>query len=218
MNEHVAPELVQPIILRIDKEDPSSEDEGLSAVARASVIAYLSDPHREEWGIWAGQAFAKSVRRANPKMFDKVRGLYPEAMLSQVGTAQAVALPPMDKDQLPKLIAKLQVSGTELPAGGAGLAAQVNIIINQSLGMSTGKAAAQSAHALFAWLLQADPQFVESWLRAQAPVGIKHLPRERFDALSQQASGPVIADAGRTEIEPGSTTAFVWINPEFDPS
>ena len=51
-------ELVQPIILRIDKEDPSSEDEGLSAVARAAVIAYLQDPQNPDWQQWASQAFA----------------------------------------------------------------------------------------------------------------------------------------------------------------
>lgn len=202
-------ELVQPIILRIDKEDPSSEDEGLSAVARASVIAYLQDPQNPDWQQWASQAFAKSVRRANPKMFAKVLEMFPEQMVSEVGKAQAVGLPPLPAADLPKLIAKLQVSGTQLPKADEVLDAKINIVLNKSLEMSTGKAAAQAAHALFAWLTEAPAESVEAWLQSHAPVGIRHLPRKDFEQLSRQAVGPVIQDAGRTEIEPGSVTAFV---------
>ncbi|WP_313811325.1 peptidyl-tRNA hydrolase [Glutamicibacter sp.] len=203
-------ELVQPIILRIDKEDPSTEDEGLSAVARAAVIAYLKDPHLPDWQTWAEQAFAKSVRRANPKMFAKVLELFPEAMVSEVGKAQAVGLPPLPADDLPKLIAKLQVSGTQLPKSDEVLNSVINIALNDSLEMSTGKAAAQGAHALFAWLTQADPARIEQWLSAHAPVGIRHLSKGEFQQLASRAAGPVIQDAGRTEIEPGSMTAFVF--------
>lgn len=202
-------ELVQPIILRIDKEDPSSEDEGLSAVARAAVIAYLQDPQNPDWQQWASQAFAKSVRRANPKMFAKVLEMFPEQMVSEVGKAQAVGLPPLPAADLPKLIAKLQVSGTQLPKADEVLDAKINIVLNKSLEMSTGKAAAQAAHALFAWLTEAPAESVEAWLQSHAPVGIRHLPRKDFEQLSLQAAGPVIQDAGRTEIEPGSVTAFV---------
>ena len=202
-------ELVQPIILRIDKEDPSSEDEGLSAVARAAVIAYLQDPQNPDWQQWASQAFAKSVRRANPKMFAKVLEMFPEQMVSEVGKAQAVGLPPLPAADLPKLIAKLQVSGTQLPKADEVLDAKINIVLNKSLEMSTGKAAAQAAHALFAWLTEAPAESVEAWLQSHAPVGIRHLPRKDFEQLSRQAAGPVIQDAGRTDIEPGSVTAFV---------
>lgn len=203
-------ELVQPIILRIDKEDPSNEDEALSAVARAAVISYLNSPEDQNWGVWAQQAFAKSVRRANPKMFAKVLDMFPNAMVSEVGKAQAVGLPPMLANNLPKLIAKLQVSGTQLPAGGEVLRSPISIAVNDSLEMSTGKAAAQSAHALFAWLTYADAVQIEHWLSQKAPVGIKHLDRAEFLKLSDEAAGPVIQDAGRTEIEPGSMTAFVF--------
>lgn len=211
LRERDLDELVQPIILRIDKEDPSSEDEGLSAVSRAAVIAYLQDPQNPDWQKWAEQAFAKSVRRANPKMFAKVLEMFPDQMVSEVGKAQAVALPPLPAANLPKLVAKLQVSGTQLPKSEEVLDAKVIIAVNASLEMSTGKAAAQCAHALFAWLTETDAQLIEAWLKVHAPVGIRHLPRKDFEALSHRASGPVIQDAGRTEIEPGSTTAFVIV-------
>ncbi len=210
LRERDPDELVQPIILRIDKEDPSSEDDGISAVARAAVIAYLSAPQDPHWQIWAEQAFAKSVRRANPKMFDKVLQMYPEAMLSEVGKAQAVGLPPLPANDLPKLIAKLQVSGTQLPKSDQVLISEVNIAINDSLHMSTGKAAAQAAHALFAWLTQEQGENIERWLKAHAPVGVQHLSDAEFRRLRERAAGPVIQDAGRTEIEPGSETAFVY--------
>ncbi|WP_417372572.1 aminoacyl-tRNA hydrolase [Glutamicibacter protophormiae] len=211
LRERDPDELVQPIILRIDNEDPSTEDEGLSAVARAAVIAYLRAPQAPEWQVWAGQAFAKAVRRANPKMFGKVLEMFPEAMVSEVGKAQAVGLPPLPAHDLPKLIAKLQVSGTQLPKSAEVLVSDVTIGIRKSLQMSTGKAAAQSAHALFAWLTEEKGDRIERWLSAHAPVGIQHLSDEEFKRLSAQAAGPVIQDAGRTEIEPGSETAFVYM-------
>ena len=132
-------------------------------------------------------------------------------MVSQVGKAQAVGLPPLPANDLPKLIAKLQVSGTQLPKSDEVLVAEVAIGIRKSLQMSTGKAAAQSAHALFSWLTEEKGERIERWLSAHAPVGIQHLSDGEFKRLSAQAAGPVIQDAGRTEIEPGSETAFVYM-------
>nr|WP_269211978.1 peptidyl-tRNA hydrolase [Zhihengliuella flava] len=88
----------------------------------------------------------------------------------------------------------------------------VVLIVNDDLGMSTGKAAAQSAHALFAWLLRAIPKDIErvdAWLAAEQPTYVRFAAADEFTRLSRQATGPLIRDAGRTEITPGSTTAFV---------
>ncbi|WP_418907467.1 peptidyl-tRNA hydrolase [Glutamicibacter endophyticus] len=208
-NERDPLELVQPIILRIDKHDPPSAEEAISAVARAAVLAYLSAPQDERWQLWAQQAFAKSVRRANPKFFARVLEETEHGMISEVGKAQAVGLLPLPAAGLPKLIAKLQVSGTQLEPDEQGLRAPVTIALNLGLGMSTGKAAAQAAHALFAWLIEAPAPQVEAWLKEHAPVGVLWLERREFAAVASRAVGPVIQDAGRTEIEPGSSTAYV---------
>ncbi|GAA4655732.1 peptidyl-tRNA hydrolase [Arthrobacter cryoconiti] len=208
-SERVSTELVQPIILLVDRVDPADQDEGIAAAALASVQAYLHDPHNPNWQVWASGAFAKSVRRADAKTFAKVLIAFPEHVLATVGHASAAALPPMPADALPKLLAKLQVSGTQLPAGETQPVQSLSIVLNDSLAMSTGKAAAQAAHALFAWLLDAGQPAVDAWAQAGYPVSVLHASKRDFRRGSRRASGPVIQDAGRTEIEPGSTTAFV---------
>lgn len=207
--ERVARELVQPIILFVDREDPASEAHGIAAAALASVQAYLRDPENPDWQMWADGAFAKSVRRADAKMFSKVIAAFPDHVLAEVGEGRAAGLPPMPADELPKLLAKLQVSGTQLPKGGPLPPQPLTIVLNGSLEMSTGKAAAQAAHALFAWVLESKPALVEAWMANGFPLGVMELPAKEFRKGARKSSGPVIQDAGRTEIEPGSTTAYV---------
>ncbi|MFC8304242.1 peptidyl-tRNA hydrolase [Specibacter sp. NPDC057265] len=204
-----AGELVQPIILLVDREEPASAQHGIAAAALASVQAYLQDPGNPDWQRWAEGAFAKTVRRADAKMFAKVLAAFPDHALARVGEGCAAGFPPMEADGLPKLLAKLQVSGTQLPAGNPLPAQPLSIVLNGSLDMSTGKAAAQAAHALFAWLLQSKAAVVQAWIADGFPLGVAALPAKDFRKGARKSAGPVIADAGRTEIEPGSTTAYV---------
>lgn len=209
--ENSPQELVQPIILLVDREEPASEQHGIAAAALASAKAYLKDPENPDWQVWADGAFAKSVRRADAKMFAKVLATFPEHVLATVGEGRAVGLPPMPAANLPKLLAKLQVSGTHLPQGAPLPKQPLSIVLNASLEMSTGKAAAQAAHALLAWVLESKPAAMEAWAANGFPVGIVELPAKEFRKGSLQSAGPVIQDAGRTEIEPGSTTAYVAV-------
>lgn len=212
VNEQTQPqdrELIQPIILLVDREEPAGEEHGIAAAALASAQAFLRDPENPDWRVWAAGHFGKSVRRADAKMFAKVLAMFPEHAPTTVGEGTAVGLPPMPADALPKLLAKLQVSGTQLPPGEPLPVAPLSIVLNASLDMSTGKAAAQAAHALFAWLLESNPAGVQAWAQAGYPVGIVQASRQEFRKGQRKAAGPVIQDAGRTEIEPGSTTAYV---------
>ncbi len=207
--ERADQELVQPIILLVDREDPAGEQHGIAAAALASVQAFMRDPENADWRQWANGAFAKSVRRADAKMFAKVLAAFPDHVLATVGEASAAGLPPMPAAALPKLLAKLQVSGTQLPEGEPLPPAPLTIVLNASLEMSTGKAAAQAAHALFAWVLESKPAAVEAWAANDFPLGVTQLPAKEFRKGARKSAGPVIQDAGRTEIEPGSTTAYV---------
>jgi len=203
------PELVQPIILLVDRVEPAGADHGIAAAALASVQAFLQEPENPDWQAWAGAAFGKSVRRADAKMFAKVRAAFPDHVLAVVGDGRAIGFPPMPAQELGKLLAKLQVSGTQLPPGEPLAPQAVTIVLNGSLEMSTGKAAAQAAHALFAWLLDAGSVTVDAWVAAGFPLGVTHAGPKEFRKGARRACGPVIQDAGRTEIEPGSTTAYV---------
>ncbi|MET4002413.1 peptidyl-tRNA hydrolase [Arthrobacter sp. UYCu511] len=202
-------ELIQPIILLVDREDPAGEHHGIAAAALASVQAFLRDPENPDWQDWSSAAFGKTVRRADAKMFAKVLAAFPEHALAEVGEGRAAGLPPMPAAALPKLLAKLQVSGTQLPRGEPLPPAPLTIVLNASLEMSTGKAAAQAAHALFAWVLESKPGTVEAWVADGFPLSVLELPAKEFRKGARKSAGPVIQDAGRTEIEPGSTTAYV---------
>ena len=101
-----------------------------------------------------------------------------------------------------------------MPAGEPLADGPLSIVLNGSLDMSTGKAAAQGAHALFAWLLESEPALIERWMDAGCPVAVSELGADAFAAAAATATGPVIRDAGRTEIEPGSPTAFVVLDAE----
>jgi peptidyl-tRNA hydrolase len=204
-------ELVQPIILLVDREEPCPEDEGIAVAALASVSALLANPRHPYWRPWAQGAFAKSVRRADAKMFAKVAGEFPAHVMAEVGSARAMGFAPMQADSLPKRLAKLQVSGTTLPPGEPMDSTTVRIALNDSRGMSTGTAAAQAAHALFAWVLEGNPEELDAWRDSGCPLSIQRLDAKAFRKNARAAGGPVIHDAGRTEITPGSATAFVSV-------
>lgn len=206
---------VQPIVLLIDKTDPADAVDAIRAVALASVGRYARDlaagPLPDEWAAWLAGAFTKSVRRADAKSFEKVLLSFPPHAfeLVTVGRAAAIAFRPMPADQLPKILSRLQVSGTQLDnAGSAPVAAgSPTVRLDADLGMSTGKAAAQAAHALFLWALQHDDLLAVH--RAGLDCAVRFLPRTEFvDLLAVSGATAVITDAGRTEIEPGSVTAF----------
>lgn len=211
-------ELVQQIVLLVDRGQPAPEAEGIAAAALASVGAFAASPAAPEWRIWAEGSFAKVVRRADAGTFAKLRAAHPDHALGVAGAGQAIAFVPGPSAQVPRKIAKLQVSGTELPRAAEvpraprapGVEPCLAVVLNDSLGMSTGKAAAQAAHALFAWLLDAEPARLETWLRSGRPLDVRRLPDADFRrSVDTVGAGPVIHDAGRTEIEPGSATACV---------
>lgn len=202
MTEHV-----QPIVLLVDRENPAPAVDGISAVAGASAISYRArNPEDPAWLEWLSGPFAKSVRRADAKTFrkvlDELGDLSP--VIYQVGEASAAAFPPMPNDQLPKQLARLQVSGTTLPdkesTASAFGARTPTIWLNADLGMSTGKAAAQAAHAAMLWLIETPSAPINSPL-------VVFRPQPILEGVAEDFPSSVIRDAGRTEIAPDSLTA-----------
>jgi hypothetical protein len=200
-------EHVQPIVLLVDRENPAPAVDGISAVAGASAISFRArDVNDPAWVEWLSGPFAKSVRRADAKTFRKVitelGDLSP--VIYEVGDARAAAFPPMPTDQLPKLLSKLQVSNTHLPdkdsAAPAFGARTPTIWLNADLDMSTGKAAAQAAHAAMLWLIQMPDAPVN------APL-VVFRPQTILEGVAEDFPAAVIRDAGRTEIAPNSLTA-----------
>lgn len=209
------PRYVQPIVILVDRDEPAAADDVIAAAALASTRILERDIDRAggrdnlgyTWDAWLAQSFTKSIRRADAKALKRIIGEYGEHNLyfhQNIGNAEALAFRPVQDDQMPPLLRRLQVTGTELPESQpaeADAGADV-IVLRSDIGMSTGKAAAQAAHALMSRTLS-------SGTRADG-ARIVWAESHTFDRILDLAGTRTnaIVDAGRTEINPGTTTAF----------
>ncbi|MBF4993468.1 hypothetical protein ITX31_04985 [Arthrobacter gandavensis] len=201
---------VQPILLRVDKEDPAAHTDAVAAAAVACVLAFARRTSDESWADWVAGRFTKTVRRAGPRPFAMLTADAPSGTVV-IGKAEAAAFEPQRYEDMPRVLRSLQVSGTQLPAGNPAPAQPGSplIVLNRDLEMSTGKAAAQAAHALLAWYLELGPEEAAAFA-ANPDAAAAEVPAARFRELSSgPGAGPLIVDAGLTEIDPGSATAFV---------
>jgi len=194
----------------VDKEEPAAHADAVAAAALACVLAFARRDSDEAWEDWVHGRFTKTVRRAGPKPFAKLSAGAPSGTVV-IGKAEAAAFEPQRYEDMPHALRSLQVSGTQLPAGDPVPASEGNplIVLNQGLDMSTGKAAAQAAHALLAWYLALAPEQAGAFA-GNPGAAVTEVRAERFRELSAApGAGPLIVDAGLTEIDPGSATAFV---------
>lgn len=222
---NTAPSLVQPIVLLVDKNDPASHADTILAAAIASVSAYLTTLYpgavqHEAWSRWLSGRFTKSARRADLKTFTKLAAdeSFKRVSLVSIGKAQAMAYVPAFYEDMPRSLMRLQVSGTDLPdepATGPVLKRSGDpvIVLNGEIGMSTGKSAAQAAHALFAWQMNRGSTDAEMASNRLVSTGLVIASAEEFETLRTVATGPLIVDAGLTEIAPNTATAFVIERP-----
>lgn len=200
-------EYVQSVVLLRS----GSHEEAIRAVAESSVRAWLQSQDDPAWAAWLSGPFVKSVRRAKAGAFWKLaEDDADNHALVQVGDAAAIAYTPTRYADMNPVIAKLQVSGTDFQRAGwtdPEQSSHVWVVMNDDLGMSTGKAAAQAAHALFAYALQTDRDLDPHWQDTITGFHLTGVSRDKFAALSPTAT-VLIQDAGRTEVEPGSATAL----------
>lgn len=218
------PALVQPIVLLVDKTNPAGHADSIVAAAIASVSAYRNAQEhgtdKNKWETWLSGRFTKSVRRADAKTFAKLSADTEPGFTgaAYIGPARALAYSPTTYEDLPKKLARLQVSGTELPEVKATPQTHQRsgdpvIVLNSALGMSTGKAAAQAAHALFAWHLNRSNPDQDIAALHLLSAGLITASAGDFEDLKTLAAGPLIVDSGLTEIDPNTATAFVIERP-----
>lgn len=199
-------ELVQAILV----STAGGHEDTVVAAACASVGAWLSSREDPRWATWLSGPFAKTVRRVKPARLASVAAAYGLDVV-EFGSAAAVAFAPARYDEFAREVAQAQVSGTDFARAGSWSAPAapdaVTLLLNPDLApaMSTGKTAAQAAHALMAHLLGSpspDP------VPPQRLAVVVPASMAAFDQAAA-AARVVIADSGRTEIEPGSVTFVV---------
>lgn len=189
--------LVQPILVV-----PSNpKNYVIRDVALASVCSMQKLSH-ENWDLWLTTAFTKSVRKV--KNIEMLQKMCEEENFVQMGCAAARY--PDSYENYSKKLSKTRVSGWDtevLPETTEDTVYTHVIYLNASLEMSTGKSAAQAAHALMKYCLE-NPQVDVSAIS----LGIRSIPQEEM----QMDSAYLIVDNGLTEIPQGSVTAFLSEN------
>lgn len=189
--------LVQPIAV----QRSGTHEQVVVAAAKASVAAWLNTPDLPAWGLWLTTAFTKTVRRARPAELRRANDL--AVVEVTVGDAVACGFVPYPEDALPVPVKRMQVSGTNMertgdwPVDSGGPV----LVPNPTVEMSTGKTAAQAAHALFLWALQQPMDRVRDWHAAGLPFQVQETGG--FDEVDSVVA---VRDAGRTEISPGTET------------
>ncbi|MEV0288444.1 MULTISPECIES: peptidyl-tRNA hydrolase [unclassified Kribbella] len=207
-------EQVLTLVVRVEKNARPGQTDALETAARA-VLAILADERSVGEGEWAEAMHAwqddrirKVVRRARGAEWRRAEAL-PGITMHGSG-AEVRVFPPVPLDDVPKDLAKLQVTGTdfedpeELPAVEPGLPV---LWINPGLEMSSGKAAAQCGHAahLAWWALSARGR--KEWVAADFALAVRTATPEHWQELSRSGL-PVVQDAGFTEVAPGSRTVI----------
>jgi peptidyl-tRNA hydrolase len=208
------------IVLNVDKNSPATRAH-LCAAAATAVARLVSDPRCLPDGPWFDAVtrwtdgrIRKHSRRARGNAWLMVQSL--EGVTAISAGASARAFVPTCVTDIPTDVRKLQLSGSEPTALGprhidARIDGPLVVSISTEPELSLGKAAAAAGHAAQIALSTMDAQRRTTWLTAGCPVVVEHpLPR---DWAAAQAQAQVrIADAGFTEIAPGTVTAVArWL-------
>jgi peptidyl-tRNA hydrolase len=196
-----------PVILRLERP-PAARTPVLEAAAAAALAVCLDPLADAEWhdalAAWVGNRIRKIARRARGAHWAAVQEL--PGVTVTVGDAQVRALLPGPVDEVPKIVSRLQIGGTDLPSdepGPPSPGAPV-IHVNAELELTVGKAAAQVGHAS---MLYAAAQ----GLTAVPPFAVRDAGPDEWRALCRAVeAGQAVAvrDAGFTEVAPGTITCI----------
>lgn len=201
--------LAQTIL--VTKSGTSTDTVRAAAAASVTALAAAEGPS-EAWGEWSAGSHTKVVKQTSRAKIERALETLPEGRAAVSGDVLAAAFPPMPQEVLhahggplgghlgvrreaPEVLTGALDPSLRLPA----------LLINAALDMSTGKAAAQAAHAYVA-AFQAGllplPDLADTQIAWAAP--------DLFERLARLPLTMRVVDNGLTEVPPGSTTA-AWV-------
>lgn len=239
---------VMPIVLRIERGDPPTRRPAyhpplrtptrarmLEAAATAAIAVCL-DPRAAEGGEWHDEV-ARWIAGRIRKVSRRARGAHWQAVQElpgvtvKVAGAEARALVPGRVVDTPKVVARLQISGSELPTLPAhnpllrspddepGHAPEdVPVLhINPDVPMTLGKAAAQVGHATMILASVLDPERLSAWAERGYGCAVRTPTSEQWKSLLpgddpanawRERRVVAVRDAGFTEVDPGTITVL----------
>lgn len=213
------------LVIRVERVEPPSRADAYRAVAGA-VLELLHDERAEsEWveplNAWRGRRIRKLVRRARGSGWKALEEL--DGVEFWAGDAQVRAFPPTTRAGMPRVLERLQVRGTDLPepepherpdpAELAHDAPSIVLWLNPDVRASTGKLMAQVGHAaqlMDEHLRRRDTSMWAAWREAEFPLSVCKPSAAVWRQVLDLAE-VAVADAGYTEVAPGTVTAAATV-------
>jgi peptidyl-tRNA hydrolase len=179
------------------------------AAAVACVRAFEADPeHAETVAQWRERPGKVCLRARTSGQWEQVLA-EPHALAGEADGEGVIALPPRLRSQRGPLLERLQAMSSALeppPEEAPEEAGVVTYALNPAAVMSSGKTVAQIAHAA---VMAADTGALEAWVAAGCPGRVTAPGAAAFAALaSRGACVARVADAGLTEVPPGTVTVL----------